>query len=120
MKTGERLPFGLLELDAAGVVIRYSPAAERDPEVPAKDVLGRNFFTEIAPVPQLGELRGRLLSFMERGGSVEKLSTVFSADGEAVKLQLLLAVTPNSSDTGGSRLAFVRLVPEADGSQRAE
>jgi hypothetical protein len=33
------LPFGLLELDAAGTVIRYSPTSEQSPRVKSDNIL---------------------------------------------------------------------------------
>ena len=44
-----KLPFGLLELDSNGAVIRYSPASEQHSDMKAGDVLGRHFFSEVLP-----------------------------------------------------------------------
>jgi hypothetical protein len=39
------IPYGLLELDPTGIVVRYSPASEQNQIVKADEILGRNFFT---------------------------------------------------------------------------
>jgi chemotaxis family two-component system sensor kinase Cph1 len=55
----DQLPFGAIRLDEAGVVTRYnlteSRFAGRDPA----RVLGRNFFTEVAPCTNVREFAGR-------------------------------------------------------------
>ncbi|HEX8097038.1 MAG TPA: PAS domain-containing protein, partial [Pyrinomonadaceae bacterium] len=58
-------PFGLLELDAEGTVIRYSPASEERSPVPAREVLGRNFFREVVPQEQFGDFSSRFRRFMK-------------------------------------------------------
>jgi len=47
----DELPFGLIELDEAGTVRAYNRAEAELARVHPADVLGRNFFTEVAPVP---------------------------------------------------------------------
>lgn len=55
----DALPFGAIELDPTGRVLRYNATeaslARRDPA----DVVGRHFFDEIAPCTNVREFRGR-------------------------------------------------------------
>jgi photoactive yellow protein len=106
------LPFGLFELDPAGTVIRYSPASEATPTVEAKDIWGRNFFTEIAPVEQVVGFRLRFHSFMASGQAVERFTTVFEHEQRNIKVQIMLAHITEKSDDGRKRLALVRIMPE--------
>jgi photoactive yellow protein len=106
------LPFGLFELDSAGTVIRYSPASEIAPSVEARDIWGRNFFTEIAPVEQVVGFRLRFHSFMANGQAVERFTTVFEHEQRNVKVQIMLAHITEKSDDGRKRLALVRIMPE--------
>ncbi|HEY0385756.1 MAG TPA: hypothetical protein VGC64_07070 [Pyrinomonadaceae bacterium] len=106
------LPFGLLELNAAGSVIRYSPAAEQNSPVQAQDVIGHNFFTEVAPCQQLSEVKSRFLAFMAFGDDVQKISIVCPVEQMNVKIQIMLARLHEKHDSGRERLALVRIMPE--------
>ncbi len=80
------LPFGLLELDASGIVIRYSPASEQRSPLQPQDILGRNFFTELAPCEQIGEVKSRFLAFMAFGDAVQKFSITCSTEEKNIKI----------------------------------
>jgi photoactive yellow protein len=108
------LPFGLLELDARGTVIRYSPASEHHSEVLAKDVLGRNFFKEVAPVEQVSDFQSRFKLFMANGETIQRFTSVFSSEQGPVKVQILLARITEKSEQGRERLALVRIMPETN------
>jgi len=109
------LPFGLLELDSAGVVVRYSPAFEQNPKVKSGDILGRNFFTEVLPAPEVKEHQGRFRLFMAEGQTRDQFSTTFQSEEGQVKVQILLALITEKSEQGSERLALVRIMPEPDG-----
>ena len=106
------IPFGLLELDATGTVIHYSPAAAQNLSPPAQDILGRNFFNEVAPIEQVQDFRERFHGFMMHGEATHKFSTTFPLDGGSVKVQILLAHVTENSTYGRQRLALVRIMPE--------
>jgi photoactive yellow protein len=106
------LPFGLFELDAAGTVIRYSPASESAPAVEANTVWGRNFFTDIAPVEQVVGFRLRFHSFMASGQAIERFTTTFAHGQQNIKVQIMLAHITEKSEDGRRRLALVRIMPE--------
>lgn len=107
------LPFGLFELDSAGTVIRYSPASESAPAVEARDVWGRNFFAEIAPVEEVVGFRLRFHSFMASGQAVERFTTTFRHAEQTIKVQIMMAhITEKSENGRRKRLALVRIMPE--------
>ena len=121
MKTGIKedspsliIPFGLFELDATGIVIRYSPAAERNINPLRQDILGRNFFTDIAPVEQVKEFRERFQVFMEHGESVQKFTFTFSLEHGQIRVQILLARITEQTEQGRKRLALVHIRPLAE------
>lgn len=110
--TVSALPFGLLELDATGTVIRYSPAAEQNSEMQARDVIGRNFFKELVPVGQVSDFQSRFQVFMANGESIQRFTSSFPSDQGQVKVQILLARITEKSEHGRERLALVRIMPE--------
>jgi photoactive yellow protein len=105
-----KLPFGLLELNAEGAVIRYSPASEQYSEVQARDVLGRHFFQEFVPDGQLKDFQTRFLLFMQHGQTVDRFSASFDSVEGQISVQVLLAKI--TAQNGQDRLALVRLMPE--------
>lgn len=105
----ERLPFGLLELDSKGTVIGFSPASERSSEIRARDVVGRDFFSELLPAAQCQEIAEKFHAFMARGDSVERLFFSFPSERGEISVQIALAYLPEKEQT---RLAIVRLMPD--------
>ena len=69
----DNLAFGAIQLDTRGTVLTYSrresEITQRDP----KDVIGKNFFTEVAPCTRRPEFYGRFQEGVREG----KLSVVF-------------------------------------------
>ncbi|MDQ3818466.1 MAG: PAS domain-containing protein [Acidobacteriota bacterium] len=107
-----RLPFGLLELDPKGEVIRYSPASEQSSDVKVGDVLGRQFFSEVLPDEHLKEAQARFHLFMAHGQTIDRFSTSFDSAEGRVKVQLLLARIKPLMKSESERLALVRLMPD--------
>ncbi|HEX8707198.1 MAG TPA: PAS domain-containing protein [Pyrinomonadaceae bacterium] len=108
----DALPFGLLELDAAGTVTRYSPAQQRQTTLAARDILGRNFFTEVMPARQVSDLQSRFRLFMAQGETLDRSSFIYASEHGPVKVQVLLARVTEKSDAGSEHFALVRIMPE--------
>ena len=108
-----KLPFGLLELDAAGEVIRYSPASEQHPDVQAKDILGRQFFTEVVSDKKVKSFQARFHLFMKQGQTIDRFSASFPSDAGEVSVQFLLARLDKKASENGEHLALVRIMPAA-------
>ncbi|MEM1182973.1 MAG: PAS domain-containing protein [Acidobacteriota bacterium] len=67
------LPFGAIRLDAGGVVTHYNGAEAKISGRQKGDVIGRNFFTEVAPCTDVQSFAGRFREGVER----EDLNHVF-------------------------------------------
>lgn len=69
----DQLAFGAIQLDASGKVLAYSKREAsitgRDP----RDVIGKNFFTDVAPCTRRPEFYGRFQAGVRSG----KLSVMF-------------------------------------------
>ena len=69
----DELPFGAIELDSSGRIVRYSVVegaiTGRDPEA----VIGQNFFTDVAPCTDTPRFRGAF----DEGVRAGKLETMF-------------------------------------------
>jgi photoactive yellow protein len=70
----DALPYGMIQLDASGVVLRYSSAESRLSGMTAESCLGRSFFDEIAPCTHVREFYGRFRDGVAAG----RLDAVFT------------------------------------------
>lgn len=55
----DTLPYGLICLDAHGRVVHYNDTESRMARLPKGKVVGRNFFTEVAPCTRVREFEGQ-------------------------------------------------------------
>ncbi|WP_017431221.1 photoactive yellow protein [Vreelandella jeotgali] len=67
------LAFGAIEVDAQGKILRYNAAESDITGRASSDVIGKNFFREVAPCTDRPEFRGRF----EEGVRQDNLSTMF-------------------------------------------
>jgi photoactive yellow protein len=69
----DRLPFGLIQRDAAGRILNYNAVESRLASIAKQDAIGKQFFTEIAPCTRVQEFYGRF----KEGVIRESLDTSF-------------------------------------------
>ena len=69
----DALPYGMIQLDPRGTVLRYSNAEARLSGLSAGETVGRNFFRDVAPCTQVAEFFGRF----QEGVRAERLDAVF-------------------------------------------
>jgi len=75
--TGEELdtlPYGMIQLDERGIVLRYSTVETRLSGLTAAECVGRSFFDEIAPCTHVAEFYGRFVD----GVRAERLDVSFN------------------------------------------
>lgn len=70
----DALPYGMIQLDSNGNILRYSSAETRLSGLTADQCVGRSFFDEIAPCTHVQEFYGRFL----RGVEAQQLDAVFT------------------------------------------
>jgi photoactive yellow protein len=75
----DALPFGVVCLDDAGVILRYNLYESRFARLDRNDVLGRDFFREVARCTRTPEFEGRFRAFVEAAGAtpVARFSYLF-------------------------------------------
>ncbi|WP_437652762.1 PAS domain-containing protein [Sorangium sp. So ce1182] len=59
-------PFGIIRMDRDGVVLSYNLYEERQARRKRQDVVGKNFFTDIAPCSRVKKFYGRFLVGVEQ------------------------------------------------------
>ena len=69
----DQLPYGMIQLDATGRILKYNAVESRLASLPQVQALGRQFFTEVAPCTKVQEFYGRFREGVVR----ESLDTSF-------------------------------------------
>ena len=69
----DTLPYGMIQLDAAGRILKYNAVESRLASLPQSHAVGKQFFTEIAPCTKVQEFYGRF----KEGVIRESLDTSF-------------------------------------------
>lgn len=75
--TLDLLPYGIIVTDEEGKVLYYNAREEQIACRKRKDVLGKNFFKEVAPCAQVREFYGRFRHAMQAEGSVANFHFTF-------------------------------------------
>lgn len=89
----DRLPFGVVTLDASGRVIGYNDTESRLAGLPRDAVLGRNFFGDVAPCAAVREFEGRFRDFAAGRSrlSLETFEFVFNFRKGAQRVVIMIA-----------------------------
>ena len=63
----DALPVGAIQLAPDGTVLRYNETESSLSRLAKEDVVGRNFFTEVAPCTRVRDFHGRFAEGVEAG-----------------------------------------------------
>ncbi|EWH03836.1 photoactive yellow protein [Halomonas sp. BC04] len=100
----DSLAFGAIQLDASGKIMQYNAAegsiTGRDP----KSVIGKNFFTDVAPCTQSKEFQGRF----KEGVKNDDLNTMFEYIFDYQMKPTKVKVHMKKALTGDSYWIFVK------------
>lgn len=99
----DRLAFGLIELDEAGIVQQYNAAESRLSGLDPDDVIGKSFFTEVAPCTKETEFERRWLALRDRGAGRDEFTFVFRFRTGHRIVQIRTVMKP-----GGNTLVLVQ------------
>lgn len=91
----EYLPFGAVMLDRNGTIVKYNKAesviASRVPE----DVIGKNFFSEVAPCAKGKRFHGEFLKFHQTGQINVMFDYKFAYKGANVAVKIHMKAQPD-------------------------
>jgi photoactive yellow protein len=94
----EYLPFGAVMLDRQGTIVKYNKAesmiASRTPE----DVIGKNFFNEVAPCAKGKRFHGEFLKFSQTGQANVMFDYKFAYKGANVAVKIHLKSQPDGQN----------------------
>lgn len=70
-------PFGVIQLSAKGTILAYNLYEERLAQRRREDVLGKNFFFQVAPCTRVREFYGRFCDGLRVGALDAQFSFIF-------------------------------------------
>jgi photoactive yellow protein len=86
----DNLMFGAIELDAEGTILRYNIAESELTGRKPDDVIGRNFFNDVAPCTNSDEFSGRFFKGVETGEFNAVFEYVFDYQMEPTKVRIIM------------------------------
>ncbi len=116
-KGRDRMQFGIIELDYQGVVVAYNMGEAKISGRNARDMIGRNFFTDIAPCTKTPDFYGRFKAGVQKGSMSARFDFIFNheMDPTAVRVTMM-----TSNIDGMDRvLLLIRILP-AEERERAQ
>lgn len=110
--TLDLLPYGIIVVDEEGKILYYNAREEQIANRQREDVLGKNFFTEVAPCTQVQEFYGRFKETMHRAGLVADFHFHFPFPERPREVEITL--TSFQKDSSNLCLISVSDVTEKD------
>ena len=92
----DALPFGVIFLNRDGTVLAYNAVEQRLAEREAAGVIGRNFFSDIAPCTQVKDFQGRYEDFLQSDLPDETFEFVFAFPHGKTKVQIVFFKSDSS------------------------
>lgn len=86
----DSLPFGAILVDADGTILFYNKEEESKAGRSRVDVIGKNFFTDVAPCAQVRDFHSRFRSAVANLGVIATFSFHFPLPGRPRDVQILL------------------------------
>jgi photoactive yellow protein len=98
------LPFGAIELDASGTILKYNDFESALAGISKKSAIGKNFFTHVAPCTNVQDFHGRF----KKGVANKELHETFRYHFAFKHNPCNVTITLLYSDVSGTFWVFVR------------
>jgi tyrosine ammonia-lyase len=108
-KGRDRMQFGIIELDLRGTVMAYNMGEAKISGRNAIDMIGKNFFSDIAPCTKTPEFYGRFKAGVEKGNFSARFDYLFNHEMNpvAVRVSMILSEIENENRV----LLLIRVLP---------
>ena len=90
----DALPHGVICLDPAGTILRYNLAEARLARLDRAQVVGKNFFKQIAPCTATAQFEGRVRAFFSGSQPLDRFSYLFDFKFGAQRVEVELVRVP--------------------------
>jgi len=74
----DELPYGVIEISSDGTILSYNAGESELSGRKSEKVIGRNFFTEVAPCTNVREFYGRFLDLIEHRAVNHEFEFIFA------------------------------------------
>lgn len=105
----DELPFGIIDLDPQATVIAYNRTEADLAQLQADKVVGRNFFTEVAPCTAVQDFQGRFQAFISGAERTLRFYFTFSFKHGPVKVEIFF-LRDNLNDAGKHSEQSTRII----------
>lgn len=102
----DRMAFGAVELDSNGIIIRYNAAEGAITGRKPQEVLGKNFFTDVAPCTNTPKFKGEFDQGVRRGMLDKKFEYTFDYNMRPTKVKVHM----KKSLSGNTYWIFVKRI----------
>jgi photoactive yellow protein len=93
------LPFGVIAVDRKGTIIEYNDYESSLSGLKRENVVGRNFFHDVAPCTAIKEFEGRFETWLDsHDTSIEPFHFVFKFPGRQTNVSIVFIRTNFDSD----------------------
>ncbi len=108
-KGRDRMQFGIIELDLRGTIMAYNMGEAKISGRNAVDMIGKNFFSDIAPCTKTPEFYGRFKAGVEKGNFSARFDYLFNHEMNpvAVRVSMILSEIENENRV----LLLIRVLP---------
>lgn len=87
----DSLPYGAILMDDSGRIVAYNDTESRMARLPIEAVIGRNFFTEVAPCTRVKDFEGRFRALASgQGGGLATFDFTFPFPFGAQRVSVIL------------------------------
>jgi photoactive yellow protein len=107
----DAMPFGLFEISDQGLIRHYQPAAGKTVEGAGPELVGRDFFNDVAPARRADEWRERVRLFRRGGRPTESFDLTLGRDEGEVMVRVLLTTIQERSEHGTSESVLIHVRP---------
>lgn len=92
----DQLPFGAIQLDSEGRILAYNATEESISGRKREEVVGRNFFADVAPCTRVKRFHGAFREGIERGelNEVFDFTFRFPTGPKDVRIRMILSSVP--------------------------
>jgi hypothetical protein len=94
------------------MVRNYAPIKGQPPVVTARQIIGKDFFSEILPSEQVQDFQQVFENFMAHEGESRRMSFPVSFGGSTVQIQVMMACLGSQSEGAQRRIALVKIKSE--------
>jgi len=95
----DAMPYGVIQVDAEGTILEYNAYERSMANMGAREVIGKNFFRDVAPCTAIRDFQGRFGDFMKSADtSIEPFEFLFAFSRRPQRVNVTFIRLSNERD----------------------